>query len=338
MRKGIDCKGKEWEERKLSTLMSDLCNQKFGMLTPLFPVITNIKRSGVSWLCQCDCGNQIIRSASSLKEHKTESCGCLSSQRRSNANDKHRMNMIGMKFNKLTVVDVAEIRLGADGSKRTYYKCMCDCGNPKPVVVRGTDLRLGKQLSCGCAKSEAEARDRENLIGRSFGKLTVVDCAYIKNHIVYWHCLCECGNELDVRGGDLKNGHTSSCGCILSVGELNIINILKGSNVKYIHNKGYFQDLVSNTGLPLRYDFIIFDNNDTLIRLVEFDGPQHNRPSDLFGLEEFQKLQFYDSLKNQYALSHNIPLVRIPYSKRDTMTYDDIFGDKYLIKGDNYYG
>lgn len=39
-----------------------------------------------------------------------------------------------------------------------------------------------------------------------------------------------------------------------------------------------------------------------------------------------------DTLKNQYALSHNIPLVRIPYSKRDSMTLDDILGDSYLYK------
>lgn len=29
-----------------------------------------------------------------------------------------------------------------------------------------------------------------------------------------WNCLCECGNELVVRGGALKNGNTKSCGCL----------------------------------------------------------------------------------------------------------------------------
>lgn len=29
----------------------------------------------------------------------------------------------------------------------------------------------------------------------------------------YWHCLCDCGNECDVDGTKLRNGHTKSCGC-----------------------------------------------------------------------------------------------------------------------------
>ena len=69
-------------------------------------------------------------------------------------------------------------------------------------------------------------------------------------------------------------------------------------------------------------------------RLIEFDGPQHDKPSALFGQESFERLQVADTIKNQYALSHNIPLVRILYSKRDSMTLDDLFGDKYLYKGE----
>lgn len=30
---------------------------------------------------------------------------------------------------------------------------------------------------------------------------------------VYWHCLCKCGNEIDVAGVYLRSGNTKSCGC-----------------------------------------------------------------------------------------------------------------------------
>ena len=36
----------------------------------------------------------------------------------------------------------------------------------------------------------------------------------VKNGRVYWHCKCKCGNETDVRGDSLRNGHTQSCGCL----------------------------------------------------------------------------------------------------------------------------
>ena len=39
-----------------------------------------------------------------------------------------------------------------------------------------------------------------------------------------------------------------------------------------------------------------------------------------------------DKIKNNYALSHNIPLVRIPYWERDNITLDLLLGNKYLQK------
>lgn len=51
-----------------------------------------------------------------------------------------------------------------------------------------------------------------NLTGQKFGKLTVVEEAYRKKN-VYWKCICDCGTEVIVRGADLRNGHSVSCGC-----------------------------------------------------------------------------------------------------------------------------
>src|SRR6188508_3890108 len=58
-----------------------------------------------------------------------------------------------------------------------------------------------------------------NLVGNKFGRLTVVEKTL--NHIYpsgktasMWSCLCDCGNILITKGGSLKSGHTTSCGCI----------------------------------------------------------------------------------------------------------------------------
>lgn len=50
------------------------------------------------------------------------------------------------------------------------------------------------------------------------------------------------------------------------------------------------------------------------------------------GEERFNKQVESDKIKNEYALSHNIPLVRIPYKERDHITLEMIMGDKYLVK------
>ena len=58
----------------------------------------------------------------------------------------------------------------------------------------------------------------KNLTGQRFGKLTVIERAddYIDKNgekHVCWKCKCLCGNECIVKGHDLRNGHTKSCGC-----------------------------------------------------------------------------------------------------------------------------
>ena len=54
-----------------------------------------------------------------------------------------------------------------------------------------------------------------NLKGQRFGRLLVLeDSGERKDRKVVWVCLCDCGNIKDVRSGDLKRGHTKSCGCL----------------------------------------------------------------------------------------------------------------------------
>lgn len=55
----------------------------------------------------------------------------------------------------------------------------------------------------------------ENLAGKTFGRLTVLERA--KNDSrgkTRWKCLCECGKETIVMADSLKSGHTQSCGCM----------------------------------------------------------------------------------------------------------------------------
>lgn len=56
--------------------------------------------------------------------------------------------------------------------------------------------------------------NRLELKGQKFGKLLVTDIDTLKkNRHVYWTCICDCGKKVSVRGNNLKNGNTTSCGC-----------------------------------------------------------------------------------------------------------------------------
>ena len=47
--------------------------------------------------------------------------------------------------------------------------------------------------------------------------------------------------------------------------------------------------------------------------------------------EDFQNISERDNLKNNFCISHNIPLVRIPYSKLKTLQIEDLLSNKYVI-------
>jgi hypothetical protein len=54
----------------------------------------------------------------------------------------------------------------------------------------------------------------KNLLGRRFGRLTVIELAGSIRGLACWRCVCECGNTCYVaRTSHLTGGYTISCGC-----------------------------------------------------------------------------------------------------------------------------
>ena len=328
MREGIDCRGKEWIEMntcsKNFSADQDLTGKQIGQLFVLFRV-QNDKHGNSQWLTICTCGNYIVVLGGNLRKGTTQSCGCTTAERYAKA---RVIDMTGKRCGKLIVLHP----VGVFENYGMVWHCLCDCGNE--CDVSGKYLRSGHTASCGCLRREVAAKNFFiDLTGRTFGYLTVLERVENDGRRVMWKCSCLCGGEVVVNSASLINGSTTSCGCRrTSFGEEKIKFILDNNHINYLYNRGYFRDLCGDGGKPLRYDFILFDENNSPFRIIEFDGPQHDSPQSFFGgNEKFIQQQRHDVLKNQYALSHNIPLVRIPYSKRDTMKIEDLLGDKYLI-------
>lgn len=278
----------------------DLTGQTFGKLT----VKEKTRhKNRVAWLCECECGNTTTVITHSLTSGNTSSCGCGS----------NKPNEIGKRFGKLLVIAQEETK-----NHKSQWRCLCDCGNE--IIASGDNLRQGKVQSCGCLKIIDETNN-------VYSYLTVINLAYVKNNCAYWNCKCKCGNNIVVAGNHLRSGHTKSCGCIKSIGEFFINQILSENKIKYINqytipskNKGYY-----------RFDFALLDNNNNPIRFIEFDGEQHyeNKCTPYYGI--YEEIHQRDLEKNNYCKNNNIPLVRIPYWERDNITLEMLLGEKYLI-------
>lgn len=93
----------------------------------------------------------------------------------------------------------------------------------------------------------------EDLTGQRFCKL-VVQYPIRINKVVKWVCVCDCGKEKAITNGCLKNGGTTSCGCVQSASIIkrNIsrykgIEELSGEHLNNIFysakNRGIFFDI-----------------------------------------------------------------------------------------------
>lgn len=108
----------------------DITNKHFGFWTAL-----SYKGNGF-WLCRCQCGTERAVSGGDLRNGGSKSCGC-----------RHRPNLIGQKYGRLTVLKEVEPDFYVSGNKRAFL-CRCECGNE--IRVAGDRLLSGNTKSCGC--------------------------------------------------------------------------------------------------------------------------------------------------------------------------------------------
>ena len=130
------------------------------------------------------------------------------------------------------------------------------------------------------------------------------------NKKVWW--LCEKGHEWQT-----PISYRKDCNCPIcneSKGELKIREYLLNNEINF-KREVRFDDCKDQLTLP--FDFVIYENNE-ILGVVEFDGIQHFKPIKIFGGKKaLTKTKHHDSLKTDYCLMKNIPLLRISYEEFD---------------------
>lgn len=231
--------------------------------------------------------------------------------------DEERKNeMIGKTFGQLTVLSIAPKRKDL-ASRCLRYICQCSCGNI--IEVNGNSLRTGHTTSCGCSRQGANIKD---LTGQRFGLLTVQDLAYVdSDRRAVWNCKCDCGNTTQVSSHCLLSGGTVSCGCLhRSIGEIRLEEIFSQMNINYCSQ---YRIKDCRYKKPLPFDFAVFNDDNQLLALVEYQGDIHFKSTGGWNTEEeLQARQSRDEAKRQYCKEHNIKLVEIPYTDYDILNQD----------------
>lgn len=194
-------------------------------------------------------------------------------------------------------------------------KCLCECECGEIKEVYKTDLRSGTSTSCGnCTRIH---------LNQKFGFLTVLEKdeeLSKKWGVTYFKCLCKCGNQKSVRARHLKNGSTLSCGCLKSKGNQLINKLLTESNYNFLPEYS-FEELQDKRSLY--FDFVVFNDDNSIKCLIEYNGEQHYYKSEFFGGEErFVKQKQHDQMKRDFCRINNLKLIEIPYWDFKNITID----------------
>ncbi len=115
----------------------------------------------------------------------------------------------GMKFGKLEVLEFDGYKQ-EKYNRQAYWKCQCECGNIKNI--RAIQLLSGGTISCGC--SQFDNKEKQDIVGKRFGKLTAIKRVEKKGHHLYYLFKCDCGNEKIISKEAVVEGKTRSCGCL----------------------------------------------------------------------------------------------------------------------------
>lgn len=221
-------------------------------------------------------------------------------------------------------IELVERTKRVGSSYYAKFRCPND-GNVFETTI--SSVVQGKTKSCGCrweeTKRNAKNLGSEDLVGKKFGHLTVLEKTDKRNNsgCIVWKCKCDCINEniayVDTKS--LKNGHTQSCGCRKSKGETKIASVLDSLQISFIQQ---FVFEGCKDKIPLRFDFYLPDYN----ACIEYDGIQHYKPIEYFGGEEhYNNIKRKEDIKNKFCAENNILLVRIPYTDYDKINSEYIF-------------
>ncbi len=109
-----------------------------------------------------------------------------------------------------------------------------------------------------------------------------------------------------------------------SRGEIKIEEILIDAGLRF-EEEYIFPDLKSPKGVPLRFDFVIFDDDGNIDFIIEYQGKQHYEPTAKFGGKKgFYQQQYNDQQKRRFCALHDFKLIEIPYTEENLITYDYI--------------
>ncbi len=213
--------------------------------------------------------------------------------------------------------DTLEIDMSSFTNTNNTVKCFCKKHKiefeAKPNVLR---VQKGGCMEC-CEEMRLEKQNAKMLPRFLTRAKKIHGDSYDYSKVRYVNSTTPVEIVCPVHGSFFQSPsiHTyDRCGCkycAASYGEKLIAQILRVKDIKY-----EFQHWIRIDGANYYFDFYLPDYN----LFIEYDGRQHFQPVKWFGGEEgFRETQRRDAVKNSYAESQGMRMLRIAFKDRENI-------------------
>ena len=203
-------------------------------------------------------------------------------------------------------------------ASKVTVKCKV-CGNI--TEIKAQNAIMYSCIKCENIKNGDKKRFSIEILKQYLEKYTDGTYEYVsgeykvaKSPVIVRHK--DCGREFVTSLDLIKQDHCICRDCFLrdsmSKGEYRIYKILSKLNLKFKEQHS-FDDLILER--KLKFDFAVFNEDDSVKFLIEYDGEGHFNPNifpeDSKRGKGYVKLR--DKMKDEYCKNNNIKLLRIPY-------------------------
>lgn len=261
---------------------------------------TNYQNTGTPMLCICKCGEETKTTIDAIRRGSgCQKCGKTSMKEKEKLPYEFVKNYFE-KFNYKLLEDTYV-------NWKTKMKYECDkghinymCWNAFKNGVRCPDCGHNKKKEYNFVKKFFEDNGYQ-LLSKN----------YVNNETPLKY-ICPKGHKGQITWANFQYGQRCKK-CNESKGERKINEYLISHCYNFIREYK-IEKCKFKKSLP--FDFAIFNDNNELEYLIEYDGEQHFKEVEVFGGKEaLIKVQRNDRIKTNYCLKNNIPLLRISYQE-----------------------
>lgn len=213
-----------------------------------------------------------------------------------------------LKDNKRTIELIGDYKTIHE---KTEFKCL-KCNH----IFLATPNNVRNGTNCpNCVKNKKLNLDIiKERVKNLDSNYEIIDKNYIngKTKLNFFHKIC--GESFLMSWTNFNQGYRCPhCSSIYNSKGVKIIkNFLNNHNIKFIQEFKIDGLINPDTNNSLRFDFYLPEKNI----YIEYDGEQHFKPTgNFFNEEKFKKIQYLDSIKNNYCKENNLTLIRYNFKQ-----------------------